>query len=80
MPIYEYECSACGARVEKLIRSQADVPSKCAKCGKSPLKKVFSAFSVAQGHEGHDHGGEACESCDAGGSCPMAGGGCGIDD
>ena len=75
MPIYEYECSKCGVRVEVLIRNQGDVPVKCQKCG-GKLAKAFSAFSVAAtGGSGPGHEpSAACSSCPSG-SCPYSGGG-----
>lgn len=43
MPIYEYECAACGARHE-FIQKFSDGPKrKCPSCGKLRLKKQISA-------------------------------------
>ena len=43
MPIYEYECSACGHRVE-VIQKMSDSPLKtCDSCGQSTLRKMVSA-------------------------------------
>ena len=79
MPIYEYECGACGAHVERLVRRQDDIPIACPKCGAKKLKKSFSAFAVT-GSQPSGDAGPACESCD-GGSCPYGGGGgCHADD
>jgi putative FmdB family regulatory protein len=75
MPIYEYECAKCGARVERLIRNPADVPKACPSCGAKPLRKALSAFSVGAavaGHPGHEPS-AACASCPSG-SCPYSGG------
>lgn len=45
MPIYEYECSACGHRLEAL-QKVSDAPlKKCPECGKSKLQKLLSAPS-----------------------------------
>jgi putative FmdB family regulatory protein len=45
MPIYAYECQACGHNVEA-IQKISDVPLKdCAACGKSELKKMLTAPS-----------------------------------
>ena len=44
MPLYEYECAACGERTE-LIQRLADPPlSECPKCGGS-VSKLLSAPS-----------------------------------
>ena len=43
MPLYEYECSACGHRFE-LIQRFADQPADtCVACGKGPVRKLLSA-------------------------------------
>jgi putative FmdB family regulatory protein len=43
MPIYEYQCAACGHRFETLQKI-SDVPfSTCPDCGKDALKKLVSA-------------------------------------
>jgi putative FmdB family regulatory protein len=46
MPLYEYECSACGRRFEK-VRRFADPPlERCKLCGKGPVQKLASAPAV----------------------------------
>ena len=46
MPLYEYECSACGRRFE-LIQRFADPPAEaCVACGKGPVHKLLSAPAV----------------------------------
>ena len=46
MPLYEYECSACGHRFE-LIQRFADPPAEtCVACGKGPVHKLLSAPAV----------------------------------
>ena len=43
MPIYEYECAACGAKHD-FIQKFSDGPKrKCPSCGKLRLKKQISA-------------------------------------
>jgi len=43
MPIYEYECKACGHRLEA-IQKISDEPLKdCPECQKPELKKLISA-------------------------------------
>lgn len=73
MPIYEYECRKCGARVEALIRNKDDVPFQCGKCG-GKLDKALSAFSVpAAGAPTPGHApSAACATC-PGGGCPYSG-------
>lgn len=46
MPLYEYKCSACGKRFEK-IRKFSDPPlKKCDLCGKGPITKLISAPGI----------------------------------
>jgi putative FmdB family regulatory protein len=43
MPTYEYECAACGNRMDA-FQSMSDPPiRKCPKCGKRRLKRLISA-------------------------------------
>ena len=43
MPIYEYECTACGHKLEA-IQKMSDEPLKdCPDCSKTTLKKLISA-------------------------------------
>ncbi len=43
MPIYEYNCSACGQDIE-VIQKMSDAPlKKCPECGKNKLIKLVSA-------------------------------------
>jgi len=43
MPIYEYECQACGHKKEALQKISDAPLTKCPECGKSELKKMISA-------------------------------------
>jgi putative FmdB family regulatory protein len=43
MPIYEYECKACGHRQEALQKMSDDPLRDCAECDKPELKKLISA-------------------------------------
>jgi len=42
MPIYEYECQACGEVYELLQSMSAPNPEKCEKCGKGPVQRLIS--------------------------------------
>ena len=48
MPIYEFECAACGKRFEDLVSLSAD-PQKvaCPECGKTRARKLLSLFATA---------------------------------
>ena len=43
MPIYEYECRACGERHEALQKFSEGPLRKCPACGKLKLKRLVSA-------------------------------------
>ncbi len=46
MPLYEYECEACGQRFEK-IQKFSDPPLEvCAKCGQGPIHKLLSSPAI----------------------------------
>jgi len=51
MPIYEYECRACGKTNELLQKLGEKPPKACAGCGKGPLLKIISR-TVAPGRGG----------------------------
>ena len=42
MPLYEYQCTSCGQRIEVLQRLGAAPPSHCPHCG-GTLEKMISA-------------------------------------
>src|SRR5688572_19115281 len=43
MPMYEYQCEACGERFEA-IRKFSDPPLEiCEKCGKGPIQRLISS-------------------------------------
>ena len=46
MPLYEYECEACGKRFER-IQKYSDPPiAVCVNCGKGPVKKLLSSPAI----------------------------------
>jgi putative FmdB family regulatory protein len=46
MPLYEYECDACGQRFE-IIQKFSDPPaSTCTKCGKGPVQRLLSSPAI----------------------------------
>jgi putative FmdB family regulatory protein len=47
MPIFEYICTPCGNRFEKLHKSDTAEEISCPACGSAEVKKEFSAFSAA---------------------------------
>ena len=52
MPIYEYECHACGHRLEKLQRISDQPLTDCPACEQSGLRKLVSAAAFRLKGEG----------------------------
>jgi putative FmdB family regulatory protein len=46
MPLYDYQCAACGRRFEVVHGVHADGPATCPLCGKGPVRKAISAPAV----------------------------------
>ena len=42
MPLYEYECDACGSRFE-VIQKFSETSTECRKCGKGPVRRLMAA-------------------------------------
>jgi putative FmdB family regulatory protein len=46
MPLYEYECDACGTRFE-VIQKFSDPPADvCRTCGKGPVRRLLSSPAI----------------------------------
>ncbi|MDQ2994973.1 MAG: zinc ribbon domain-containing protein [Pseudomonadota bacterium] len=45
MPIYEYQCGACGHRLEQMQKISDAQLTKCPECGKPQLTKLISMSS-----------------------------------
>ena len=52
MPIYEYQCKACGHRCEALQKISDAPLKKCAECGQDTLAKQISAAGFRLKGEG----------------------------
>ena len=48
MPIYEYQCAACGREFETLVRKSSP-PPECPGCNGTELRKKLSAFAAIIG-------------------------------
>ena len=46
MPLYDYDCAACGRRIEVVHGVHAPGPVSCPNCGGGPLKKAITAPAV----------------------------------
>ena len=45
MPLYEYECDACGGRFE-VIQKFSETTEVCRKCGKGPVRRLMSSPAI----------------------------------
>jgi putative FmdB family regulatory protein len=46
MPLYEYECDACGQRFEVIKKFSDPLAKTCAKCGKGPVHRLLSSPAI----------------------------------
>ena len=46
MPVYDYDCAACGRRFEVVHGVHVDGPTSCPLCGKGPVRKAISAPAI----------------------------------
>ena len=45
MPLYEYDCDACGGRFE-VIQKFSETTEQCRKCGKGPVRRLASSPAI----------------------------------
>ncbi len=84
MPLYEYICTECRARFEKLVRRFGD-ETVCPSCASAAVEKQLSVFAVgssAPSFGGCGVGAGEAGPCGAlgsgGGGGPCGGGACGL--
>ena len=46
MPLYEYECDACGRRFEAIRKFSESNLSECTLCGKGPVRRLMSSPAI----------------------------------
>jgi putative FmdB family regulatory protein len=46
MPVYDYDCAACGRRFEVVHGVHVEGPTSCPLCGKGPVRKAISAPAI----------------------------------
>jgi putative FmdB family regulatory protein len=59
MPIYEYQCEACGHRLETLQKISEEPLSVCPECGRPNLQKLVSAAGFRLKGSGKKKSGDA---------------------
>jgi putative FmdB family regulatory protein len=72
MPIFEFECRACGAVTSFLEKSGAQQSHNCEKCGSKETQKIFSVFNAKAGSP-KASGPARCPRPCGDGACPHAG-------
>ena len=48
MPLFDYQCEACG-KINEILVSGSSEPQNCSYCGSSQVKKLISAHSSLSG-------------------------------
>ncbi len=51
MPIYEYRCEACRARLSVLARTVDAPPPPCTRCGGAQVTRLLSRFAAPRSEE-----------------------------
>ena len=46
MPLYEYDCEACGQRFEVIRKFSDPELERCARCGKGPVRRLMSSPAI----------------------------------
>jgi putative FmdB family regulatory protein len=46
MPLYEYECDACGQRFEVIRKFSESELDACTLCGKGPVRRLLSSPAI----------------------------------
>lgn len=46
MPLYDYDCAACGRRFELIHGVYAEPPTACPLCGSGPIRKAIVAPAI----------------------------------
>jgi putative FmdB family regulatory protein len=46
VPLYEYECDACGRRFEIIEKFSDPPPEACTECGKGPVHRLLSSPAI----------------------------------
>jgi putative FmdB family regulatory protein len=45
MPLYEYECSDCGKRFDRLVAASAADDAACPRCGAAKVRRLISVIA-----------------------------------
>ena len=56
MPLYEYTCSACGRRFERLVYNSSPATPACPTCHSRDVEKQYSSFGFGASSGGRRGG------------------------
>ena len=70
MPIFEYQCPACGFVNEVLVKSAAAKAPACPQCGEKKVHKRMSGFAAVTPEAAAPP--TACRQCPGAAGCPNA--------
>ena len=48
MPIYEYRCTTCHERFDRLVTSGERAQARCPRCGAKRVERLLSTFAVGK--------------------------------
>ncbi len=84
MPLYEYQCDACGQRFDVIQKFSDPAPDACALCGKGPVHRQLSSPAIQfkgsgwyitdYAQKGKSDGAAPAAKTDTGGKADTAGG------
>ncbi|HPW18561.1 MAG TPA: zinc ribbon domain-containing protein [Candidatus Aminicenantes bacterium] len=63
MPIYEYDCKACGRRFERLVAAGKEKDVACDACGSADVARLVSCFGIGGGGSRLKASSSGCASC-----------------
>ena len=66
MPLYEYECGACGRRFDRLVSASEAAEAVCPRCGASEVRRLISVIAGMTGRASNPAaqcGQGACGAC-----------------
>ena len=66
MPLYEYECSECGKRFDRLVSAAVADDAECPRCGARQVRRLISVIAGLGGSSAEPApqcGQGACGAC-----------------
>ena len=51
MPLFDFQCRACGRQFEALVRPQDTEGPRCTSCGSADLERLLATFAVSSAEQ-----------------------------